>query len=82
MYTIKEFTKMLQENNMNILKQKNLGFGPFTIFNKNVLSDGLGIMLHKKLQYLSDREYPIIRKTGCQYIVLAEKKSKWKIPFQ
>ena len=73
MYSIKEFEEMLERSGLKILKFHNLGFGPFTLFNKQIFSDNLGVKLHKRLQHLSDLRYPFLAKTGCQYIVAAQK---------
>ncbi|HEV2581963.1 MAG TPA: class I SAM-dependent methyltransferase [Ktedonobacteraceae bacterium] len=52
---------------------KTLGFGPFTLLRHAVLPKSLGVRLHHRLQQLADRGAPILRSTGAQYIVLAEK---------
>lgn len=73
MYSIKEFERMISENKLTIMKYHNYGFGPFTLFNRNIFGDGIGIKLHKHLQKLSDNGCPVLRRTGSQYIVLIQK---------
>jgi ubiquinone/menaquinone biosynthesis C-methylase UbiE len=73
MYSIKEFEKMLEISGLKVLKSHNLGFGPFTLLNKQIFSDGFGVKLHKRLQHLSDLGYPVLKRTGCQHIVAAQK---------
>lgn len=55
------------------VKSVTLGFGPFTLFNRSILSDVSGLKLHNRLQRLAERGVPIFRSTGAQYIVLAQK---------
>jgi ubiquinone/menaquinone biosynthesis C-methylase UbiE len=52
---------------------KTLGFGPFSLFRRSMLSQPLSIVLHHRLQRLADRGVPVFRSTGAQYIVLAAK---------
>jgi ubiquinone/menaquinone biosynthesis C-methylase UbiE len=73
MYSIKEFEKMLEISGLKILKFHNLGFGPFTLMNKQIFTDAFGAKLHKRLQHLSDLRYPVLKRTGCQYIVVSQK---------
>ncbi len=54
-------------------RSKTLGFGPFTLLRRSLLPKRLGIKLHHRLQQLADRGAPLLRSTGAQYIVLAEK---------
>lgn len=54
-------------------KSVTLGFGPFTLFHRSLLSDASGLRLHHRLQRLAERGTPVLRSTGAQYIVLATK---------
>jgi ubiquinone/menaquinone biosynthesis C-methylase UbiE len=49
------------------------GFGPFTIWNRQLLSEDRGKRLHSKLQAFADDNTPVIRNAGRFYIVLAQK---------
>lgn len=53
-----------------------VGFGPFTFFRRTILPSSYGNTLHHRLQRLADRQVPILRSTGSQYVVLASKASK------
>lgn len=55
------------------MKSVTLGFGPFTLFHRSLLSDASGLRLHQRLQRLAERGTPVLRSTGAQYIVLATK---------
>jgi hypothetical protein len=55
------------------VKSVTLGFGPFTLFNRSILSDASGLKWHNRLQRLAERGNLVFRSTGAQYIVLAQK---------
>jgi ubiquinone/menaquinone biosynthesis C-methylase UbiE len=69
-----EFNQLLSAANLHIVKNATIGFGPFTIFNHAVFSDSLAIKIQQKLQQYADSNWPILRSSGSQYIVLATKK--------
>jgi len=50
-----------------------LGFGPFTFLQHRFLPHTLDIALHRRLQFLADRNVPGFRFSGSQYLVLARK---------
>jgi hypothetical protein len=50
-----------------------LGFGPFTFLHHRFLPNSLDIALHHRLQHLADRNLPLFRSSGSQYLVLARK---------
>jgi ubiquinone/menaquinone biosynthesis C-methylase UbiE len=54
---------------------KTLGFGPFTVFNFEILPRSFGLKTHCALQDLADRGFPALRWAGSQYIVLARKRT-------
>jgi len=49
------------------------GFGPFSFLGRNLLAESTGVRLHRMLQRYADRNVPVLRSTGAQYIVLARK---------
>jgi hypothetical protein len=49
------------------------GFGPLTIFRRQLLPAGLGAGLERRLQALADRRVPLVRAAGWHYMVLAQK---------
>lgn len=65
--------KTLKSAEFMKVKSKTLGFGPFTLFHRSLLSDAAGLRLHHRLQRLAERGIPVLRSTGAQYIVLAKK---------
>jgi ubiquinone/menaquinone biosynthesis C-methylase UbiE len=65
--------KNLASSKLVKVKSVTLGFGPFTLFNRSILSASSGLRLHRRLQRLAERGTPVFRSTGAQYIVLAQK---------
>ncbi len=55
------------------MKSITLGFGPFSLFRRKVISEPLATTLHHRLQRLADRNIPVFRFTGAHYIVLVKK---------
>jgi ubiquinone/menaquinone biosynthesis C-methylase UbiE len=72
-HSIQEFDALLAGAKLENEKQKTFGFGPFTFLNFPVLPNSAGINVHRWLQSLADHQFPVIRSTGCQYLVLARK---------
>jgi ubiquinone/menaquinone biosynthesis C-methylase UbiE len=72
-YLVREFRRYLSEANLIIVRDANVGFGPFMILNHRLFSDRVEVKLQQKLQQYADNNYPIIRSAGAQYIILARK---------
>jgi len=51
-----------------------LGFGPFTLFYRKILSNNMEVALNRGLQRLADMRWPLFRSTGAQFLVLAKKR--------
>jgi ubiquinone/menaquinone biosynthesis C-methylase UbiE len=66
-------TEALMRAGLFKIKDATLGFGPFTFLCSTILPNRLGLMLHRWLQCLSDRNVPVLRSTGMSYHVLARK---------
>ncbi|TLY33464.1 MAG: class I SAM-dependent methyltransferase [Ignavibacteria bacterium] len=73
MYSVAEFIDYIQSAGLVEMKRRMFGFGPFSILNRKILPDPMGVRIHQKLQKYADLGYPIFRSTGSQYIVLAQK---------
>lgn len=58
---------------LTIVRRQTLGFGPFTLLRRELLPARWGLALNQRLQTLADRRAPILRGTGAQYLVLAQK---------
>lgn len=69
----RKFDRALSVAGLEKLRGRTLGFGPFTLFNRELLAASSGLRLHHRLQDLADRGTPIIRSAGAQYMVVARK---------
>lgn len=76
MYSVSEFNESLQRAGLEIQTNMILGYGPFTLMNRKILPDSLGVKLHQKLQKRAIIGSAILRSTGSQYVVLAQKNDK------
>jgi ubiquinone/menaquinone biosynthesis C-methylase UbiE len=69
-----EVNRLVRECGFANLKSCTLGFGPFTLFGKNLLTDHAAVGLHRRLQMLALRSDLLpLRWTGSHYVVLATK---------
>ena len=58
---------------LQMIRRTAMGFGPFTFLGWNLLSDSNGWRVHKRLQALADKDWPVLRSTGHIYLALAKK---------
>jgi D-aspartate ligase len=65
--------KFLSSAGLAPIRHTTLGFGPFSIWRRTLLSEQTGIELHMWLQKAADRNTPGLRATGAQHVVLAER---------
>lgn len=68
-----EFDRWLQDAGFDKLDSTTLGFGPFSLFKRELLPRRIGIRLDCLLQRLADSGVPILRSTGHVYIVLCRR---------
>jgi 2-polyprenyl-3-methyl-5-hydroxy-6-metoxy-1,4-benzoquinol methylase len=71
-YSRRKFDSIIVQSGLHIRHSSMLGFGPFTFFGKE-LPNRIGLKLHRFLQERADQNVPVLRSTGSQYIVLAQK---------
>ena len=71
-YSRRQFDSIIAQAGLQIRHSSMLGFGPFTLFGKE-LPNRIGLKLHRFLQECADQNVPLVRSTGSQYIVLAQK---------
>lgn len=69
----RRFDRMLASVGLEKLHGSTVGFGPFSLAFHTVLPESLGVTIHRRLQVLADRNFPVLRSTGSNYIVLARK---------
>jgi ubiquinone/menaquinone biosynthesis C-methylase UbiE len=63
----------LERASLTKIRSATVGFGPFTFFRRSVLPPSYAVALHHRLQRLADRQVPVLRATGSQYLALARK---------
>jgi len=69
-----ELHRILEACSLKRIKSCTVGFGPFTLFQKQIFSDPLGIKVHERLQRAAQREgCSMLRWTGSHHLVLATK---------
>src|SRR5207237_3586836 len=73
-HTPTEMNRLLDVSGFRKVDSKCVGFGPFTIFRRPVLTANLGTAVHVRLQSLADRRIPPFHVTGLHYLALAEKR--------
>src|SRR5262249_12079888 len=71
MQSTREFDRWLVQAGFNPTNSATLGFGPFTLFRRNVLPDRLGIKLHGWLQSRAHAGWPVFQHSGAHYLVAA-----------
>jgi ubiquinone/menaquinone biosynthesis C-methylase UbiE len=55
------------------VRSASVGFGPFALLGRRLLSERAGVELHRRLQQLADQDFPLLRWTGAHHLVLARK---------
>jgi 2-polyprenyl-3-methyl-5-hydroxy-6-metoxy-1,4-benzoquinol methylase len=73
MHTTTEFDRLISSLGLEKVSGTAFGFGPFMLARRKVMPDRAGVFVHRKLQQGSDRDFPGLRSTGSQYLVLARK---------
>ncbi len=69
-----EVNRFISSCNLKKIKSCTIGFGPFTLFRKELFTDSIGIKLHRRLQPMASRKgFSPLRWTGSHYLVLAVK---------
>jgi ubiquinone/menaquinone biosynthesis C-methylase UbiE len=70
----REFDRIIGDCGFESVKSCTVGFGPFTFLGKTLLTDSIGVRLHRRLQtFASRRGSAALRWTGSHYLVLATK---------
>lgn len=73
LHSLRETDNLFCSAGLEKIRGMTLGFGPFSFFGLPLLADSTGIELHKKLQDLADRGFPVVRSGGGQYLLLTRK---------
>ena len=67
------FNNLLRHYGLETVETAMFGFGPFRIVGQRYLAFSTGVQCHRFLQELCDRNIPILRSMGAQYLVTAKK---------
>lgn len=65
--------RLLRDAGLQTVQRATIGFGPFSLFGHRLLSEPASVALHRALQALADRDWPVFRSTGVHHVVLARK---------
>lgn len=68
-----KFDRLLSDLGLAKVDSRTLGFGPFSLFSKTILPGPIAGKIHRWLQNLADRGFPVCRSTGAQYLVVTRK---------
>jgi ubiquinone/menaquinone biosynthesis C-methylase UbiE len=70
----REVDRLIGDCGFETVQSRTVGFGPFTCLGKALLTDSIGVRLHRRLQTLASRRgWSPLRWTGSHYLVLAAK---------
>jgi ubiquinone/menaquinone biosynthesis C-methylase UbiE len=72
-YSASRVDRFLENGGLLKTRGATFGFGPFTIWHRQFLSEDRGKRLHSTLQALANSNVPVIRNAGRWYVVLAQK---------
>ena len=72
-HTSRSLQRLIEDAGLRIVSYQTLGFGPFSFLGWQPLPDHVGLSLHRRLQRAADRGVPILRATGSQALVLAQR---------
>ena len=73
LHSIREFDAYIAGAGLQKVEGRTVGFGPFSLWGRKILSDSCGNRLHHWLQSQADRGVPVLRNAGSHYVVLARK---------
>ena len=71
LHSIRELDQLLRNAGLRARRSATVGFGPFSLRGRPVLSERRGLRMNSALQRWSDRDFPVVRAGGNHYLVLA-----------
>lgn len=75
-WSIRETDRALERAGLKKKRGFTLGFGPFTVWKKSVVSGPRGIRVHEWLQDLANKDWGGIGNAGAHYLVLSSKEEE------
>jgi ubiquinone/menaquinone biosynthesis C-methylase UbiE len=76
LHSIQEVDVFLAGVGLERVHSETLGFGPFTMFYRTFVPERVGIWIHRLLQRLANRRFPLLASTGAQFLVIAKKQER------
>ena len=73
LFSFRQVDRLLADAGMVPMRRQTLGFGPFSLLGRPLLAEEKAIRLHRRLQKLADRGATVLRRTGGQQILLAQR---------
>jgi 2-polyprenyl-3-methyl-5-hydroxy-6-metoxy-1,4-benzoquinol methylase len=73
LFSRRQVDQLLADAGMAPVRTQTLGFGPFSLLGRPLLSEERAIRTHIRLQKLADRGAVVLHGTGAQHIVLAQR---------
>jgi hypothetical protein len=73
MHSPRGFDRVLRKHGLRLLHSTGIGFGPFTLFRRELLPEPSALRLHGRLQAYAETSFPLLARTGAHYLVLAAK---------
>jgi hypothetical protein len=68
-----EVDRLIAGAGLRKVQASTVGFGPLSLNGRPILAERTSIALHRALQKLADRDWPILGNAGKHYLVLAQK---------
>ena len=65
--------ELLRSAGLETVKRSSVGFGPFSLLGRKLLSERADLAVHERLQRLAERDWPVLRSTGAHHVILARK---------
>jgi ubiquinone/menaquinone biosynthesis C-methylase UbiE len=73
MYSLGELDAKFGAAELTLVRTTTIGFGPFSFLGFTLLPDRAAVPLHRFLQALANRNFPLLRSTGLQHVILARR---------
>jgi ubiquinone/menaquinone biosynthesis C-methylase UbiE len=72
-HSIRQLDCSARQAGLEKIRGIGVGFGPFSLFKREVLPRRAGLKLNERLQKMASREMPIVRSLGHVYVLVARK---------
>jgi SAM-dependent methyltransferase len=73
--SVRHCDALLRASGFDKVRSLTLGFGPFSVFGRELLPNAAALRLHRWLQAAAERGFPVLRRGGSVYIALVRKRS-------